>query len=109
MAKPKQTGTEHPLPFGNLSPEDFERLCLWLLPKEGFKDVQHIGAAGSDEGCDLFATKDGHRWVCQCKRVKQVGPKAVEEEIEKILAWPKNEQPDKILFLVTCNISRKTR
>ena len=32
--KPPITGTMHALPFGQLSPHDFERLCLWLVERE---------------------------------------------------------------------------
>lgn len=109
MSKPKRTSSEHVLHFADLSPRDFERLCLWLLRKEDYTDVDHVGAVGSDEGCDLSATKDGDHWVCQCKRVGQFGPKAAEEEIAKIFAWPEPERPDDILFMVTCDISKKTR
>jgi hypothetical protein len=31
------TRTTHTLPFDELSPRDFERLCLWLVEREGFE------------------------------------------------------------------------
>jgi restriction endonuclease Mrr len=31
------TRTTHTLPFDKLSPRDFERLCLWLLEREGYQ------------------------------------------------------------------------
>ncbi|MGB2804668.1 MAG: pentapeptide repeat-containing protein [Candidatus Zixiibacteriota bacterium] len=109
MGKPKRTRTQHVLPFGDLSPLDFERLCFWLLCREGYVDVQHVGPRGTDQGRDLCAIKDGRRWVCQCKRVGQFGPEAVEKEINKILGCPDRERPDDILFVVTCHISTRTR
>ena len=31
------TRTTHTLPFDELAPRDFERLCLWLVEREGFE------------------------------------------------------------------------
>ena len=109
MVKPRRTSSKHVLHFADLSPRDFERLCLWLLRKEDYADVDHVGAAGSDEGCDLSATKDGDHWVCQCKRARRFGPKAAEKEIAKILSWPERDRPKHVLFIVTCDVSQKTR
>jgi hypothetical protein len=36
-AKPALTGTTHTLPFDKLSPHEFERLCLWLVEREGYE------------------------------------------------------------------------
>jgi len=33
---PPITRTTHALPFDKLSPRDFERLCLWLVEREGY-------------------------------------------------------------------------
>jgi hypothetical protein len=35
--KPPMTGAQHELPFDKLSPRDFERLCFWLVEREGFE------------------------------------------------------------------------
>jgi hypothetical protein len=109
MEKPKRTSGRHVIHFADLSPREFQRLCLWLLREEGYTGVEHVGAAGSDQGCDLAATKDRRRWVCQCKRVARFGPRAAEKEIDKVLEWPEPERPDDLLFMVTCDISSKTR
>ena len=34
--QPPITRTTHTLPFERLSPRDFERLCLWLVEREGY-------------------------------------------------------------------------
>ena len=47
-SRPPITGTTHTLPFDRLSPRDFERLCLWLVEREGFERAEHLGAAGSE-------------------------------------------------------------
>ena len=46
-SKPERTGAAHVLPFEKLSPEDFERMCMELVMKEGFESIQHLGAAGT--------------------------------------------------------------
>ena len=38
QSQPPITRTTHTLPFDNLSPRDFERLCLWLVEQFGFKE-----------------------------------------------------------------------
>ena len=40
------TATTHSLPFGQLSPRNFEH--LWLVEREGCEHVEHLGAAGSE-------------------------------------------------------------
>jgi hypothetical protein len=35
--QPQITATTHSLPFHQLSPRDFERLCLWLVEREGYE------------------------------------------------------------------------
>jgi hypothetical protein len=49
-SRPPITGTTHTLPFDRLSPHDFERLCLWLVEREGYEGAEHLGAAGSMDG-----------------------------------------------------------
>ena len=41
---PPITATTHTLPFDRLSPRDFERLCLWLVEREGYGRAEHLGA-----------------------------------------------------------------
>jgi hypothetical protein len=40
----------HTLPFDSLSPRNFERLCLWLVEREGYERAEHLGAEGSEHG-----------------------------------------------------------
>ena len=35
-SQPPITHTPHTLPFDKLSSRDFERLCLWLVGREGY-------------------------------------------------------------------------
>jgi hypothetical protein len=42
--QPVLSGTAQPLPFNQLSPRDFERLCLWLVERQGYEHAEHLGA-----------------------------------------------------------------
>jgi hypothetical protein len=107
--KPTITGTTHTLPFHQLSPRHFERMCLWLVEREGFDRAEHLGAAGNEQGRDIVAWREGQLWAFQCKRVQHFGPKDVLEEVEKVLALPKRQRPARLVFIVTCNVSANTR
>lgn len=76
------------LPFFELAPREFERLCYWIisLKPSKWKDVQWLGAAGGEKGKDILAknAESDKYWVIQCKRVKQYGPKAFKTEFKKI-------------------------
>ena len=103
------TGTTHTLPFDKLSPRDFERLCLWLVQREGYGRAEHLGAAGSEQGRDVVAWRDGRLWAFQCKRVQRFGPRDALAEVEKVLALPEDQRPVGLVFLVTCDVSANTR
>ncbi len=106
--RPPATATHHPLPFERLSPADFERLCLWLVERQGYDRVEALGEAGSEQGRDVVAWKDGRRVAFQCKRVKQFSPKSAVAEIEKVHRL-EEDHPDEYVFLVSCAVSAKTR
>ncbi len=107
MTKPRVTATGHELPFERLSPRDFERLCLWLVRREGYPTAEHVGAAGSDRGRDLVAQRDDGVAVFQCKREKQFGPSKAEEAVRKILV--DGPPPAEIILLVACDATKATR
>jgi hypothetical protein len=106
---PALTGTTHTLPFDKLSPRDFERLCLWLVEREGYERAEHLGAAGSEQGRDLLAWRGAELWAFQCKRVQRFYPKQALAEVEKVLALPGGQRPVGLVFLVTCDVSAETR
>jgi len=109
LTQPPITGTTHTLPFDKLSPRDFERLCLWLVEREGYERAEHLGAAGSEQGRDIVAWREGALWAFQCKRVRSFGPKDALAEVEKVLGLPQSERPVVLVFLVTCDVSANTR
>jgi|CXWL01.1.fsa_nt_gi tetratricopeptide (TPR) repeat protein len=107
--KPPGTGSNHPLPFEKLSPLDFERLCLWLVQREGYERAEHLGEAGGEQGRDVVAWRADHRLVFQCKRVKGFGPATAQAEIAKLRALPAAEQPAEVVFMVSSAVSAPAR
>lgn len=101
------TRTFHLLPFDRLSPADFERLCLWLVRREGYEQVEHVGLSGMDRGCDLVARRNGRRIGFQCKRSGRFGPAAAEAAVAKALSSPWHL--DEIVLLVTSPVSAGAR
>ncbi len=107
--KPRMTGGSHPLPFEKLAPLEFERLCLWLVRREGYERAEHLGEAGSEQGRDVLAWKDGQRVVFQCKRVLAFTAAGAKKEIEKLRALPLEEQPHELVFVVSKTVSADLR
>ncbi|MCP4485907.1 MAG: DUF4062 domain-containing protein, partial [Gammaproteobacteria bacterium] len=105
--KPPLTSTRLPLPFEQLSPAAFER--LWLARREGFHGVEYLGQAGSEQGRDLVARRDGRRFAFQCKRVQRFAAADATREVAKIRSLPAGEQPEELIFVVTRAISAATR
>src|SRR5207248_6778868 len=75
------------LPFEALSPSEFERMCLWLVEREGYSRPQHLGETGNEQGRDIIAYKTGSSseelWYFQCKRHQQARTATFKEEIDK--------------------------
>jgi hypothetical protein len=109
QSKPPVTGSSHPLPFERLAPLEFERLCLWLVQREGFTRAEHLGEAGSEGGRDVVAWMDGRRFVFQCKRVQAFAAAQAKKEIEKLRKLPVGEQPHELVFVVTRAVSADAR
>jgi len=109
LTQPPITGTTHTLSFDKLSPRDFERLCLWLVEREGYERAEHLGAAGSEQGRDIITWRGGVQWAFQCKRVGRFSPRDALAEVEKVLALPEGQRPVGLVFIVTCDVSANTR
>lgn len=116
MTKPPVTNTNHILPFGELSPVQFERLCLWLVEREGYMRPQHLGEAGSEQGRDVVAyraTNSGEQlWYFQCKRYQTLGAPKLIEEVEKYNQLVKSDptkKPFGIVFVTNATISADAR
>ena len=101
--------TEARLPFGTLSPKDFERLCAALLAAEGHSQIRHWGDSGADKGYDLVSfDKHGSLVGTQCKRVQEFGPSKAEKEVRKVLKSPLSPPPSVYLLIASCPLSRET-
>lgn len=109
MTPPPITGSTHPLPFLSLSPCDFERLCLWLVQREGYENAELLGEAGSEQGRDILAWRDGRRFAFQCKRTSKFSAQDGRKEVAKIRSLPIEEQPDELVFLIVCAVRAATR
>lgn len=101
------TSSSHLLPLEKLSPEDFERLCYWLVQREGYTNVEHVGVSGNDQGRDLVAWRQGRRVIFQCKRVREFRPQDIILELTKLQAV--STRPDELVFIVTCAVSARSR
>lgn len=114
--KPDVTKTNHLLPFGELSPEQFERLCLWLVKAEGYQYPQHLGEAGNDQGRDVVAylrTSSGEElWYFQCKRYQTLSAAILLEEVEKyneLVKTDATKKPFGIVFVTNAALSAAAR
>ncbi len=100
------TSSRHELPFDQLSSRAFERLGLRLLDAEGFEEVRHLGASGQDGGVDLVAQREGQVVAVQCKRYQRFEPKDAESAVRELLARPLSPKADRLLLLVSADVSR---
>ena len=85
---PPTVTREQRLPFGNLTWENFERLCFRLAHRSGdVEDARIYGERGqAQDGIDLYvrrATGDYETW--QCKRYQEVTPADLEKAVTKFL------------------------
>ena len=115
-SKPQITSTTHVLPFGALSPSEFERMCLWLAEREGYLRAEHLGEAGNENGRDILAYRNSDNgqelWYFQCKRYATLHAKSLMKEVEKYNVLSLNDpekKPYGIVFLTNATISARAR
>lgn len=114
--KPDVTKGTHLLPFGELSPAQFERLCLWLVERKGYLRAEALGVAGSEQGRDVIAyraTASGEQlWYFQCKRYQAIAAATLIKEVEKynalVIADPA-KRPFGIVFVTNAALSADAR
>jgi hypothetical protein len=112
MDKPAVTGTNHLLPFGELSPDQFERLCLWLVELGGHARAEHLGEAGSEQGRDVTAWRGEQLWYFQCKRYQKINAPTLIAEVEKYnehIQAGTIAKPHGIVFVTNAVLSAKVR
>ena len=116
MAKPSVTKGTHILPYGELSPAEFERLCLWLVERKGYLRPEHLGAAGSEQGRDVIAYRangeEEQLWYFQCKRYQEIGVATLTKEVKKyneLVESDPAKKPYCIVFVTNAVLSAKVR
>jgi hypothetical protein len=116
VSEPRIMSTRKPLPFGDLSPLEFERMCLWLVEREGYLHPQHLGEAGGEQGRDVIAyrlTGAGEElWYFQCKRRKRIDAATLKEEVDKYDALARadsTKRPAGIVFVTSAVASARVR
>lgn len=116
MEKPTVTKSNHILPFGELSPAQFERLCLWLVVREGYLRPEHLGEAGGEQGRDVIAyhpTSGGEQlWYFQCKRYRTISAAVLIDEVEKynqLVITEPIKKPFGIVFVTNATLSADAR
>jgi hypothetical protein len=114
--KPRIIITVKLLPFAALSPQEFERMCLWIVEREGFLHPQHLGETGSDQGRDIAAYKlNGSReelWYFQCKRYQKISSAILKGDVDKInglVASDPTKKPTWIVFVTNATMSARMR
>lgn len=116
MSKPTIITTAKPLPFGELSPLEFELLCLWLVEREGFLRPQHLGEAGGEQGRDIVAYRAAgggeELWYFQCKRHKKLSAAVLKSEVDKyvrLAASDPGKRPAGVVFAVSSSVTSRVR
>jgi hypothetical protein len=105
------TGTRHPHHFGDLSPDDFERLVYWLVRRSGeFDEVQWYGGA-RDKGRDVVAYRHAEagreKWYIQCKRYQSISFPTLRDELDKLAKHADKTpgfKPDVVVFATACPV-----
>lgn len=105
----KVTRTFNRLHFPDLDPFRFEDLCLHLVARlHHWKEINHFGRKGSDDGVDIFAIKKESEveqtWFIQCKRFRTITKADLKNIVDKISA--NQPLPDKLLVIVACDVSK---
>jgi outer membrane protein assembly factor BamB len=113
---PTLPATTHVLSFDRLSPADFERLCLWLVEREGYTKGEHLGLAGGEQGRDVVAykltTQGEELWYFQCKRYRSINVKTLTDEVDKYLQLIQEKpdlRPAGVVFVISCAVSARVR
>ncbi|MGC2236180.1 MAG: NACHT domain-containing protein [Pyrinomonadaceae bacterium] len=111
--KPPTTTRIQLLPFGDLTWENFERLCLRLTKLEN--DVEHCqlyGLKGQDqEGIDIFARKTSSDLysVYQCKRENNFTASKIKAAVKKFLSGDWSSKSERFVLCTKESLVEKKR
>ena len=110
---PPTVSNKQELPFGELSWEDFEKLCLRLVSKDS--DVEFCklyGVRGDKQlGIDIYAKKVGNQKysVYQCKRENKFGPAKIRAAVKKFEDGEWKSKSDTIVLCTQESLQSKKR
>ena len=124
MAKAKPSRTINPLHFEHLEPRRFEDLVRQLAYDfRPWSSLEALGRSGADEGMDILGLEriypsdsDANvpedpvqlrRWIIQCKREKEIGPKKLVQYIAESLEGKTNTYG--FALAAACDFSKKAR
>jgi transcriptional regulator with XRE-family HTH domain len=85
-SKSAVTSFDQPFPIDRLTPDSFERFCLYFLERHYLDArVHRLGGSGhAQDGLDLeVILPGGVRYGFQCKRVEELGPQKVHVAVAK--------------------------
>jgi len=107
-ASPPVTTRPQVLPFGELTWENFERLCHRLTALEG--DVDHCARYGrqgdEQEGIDIFARLKNGRYHClQAKRHRTFGPTKLRKAVGLFLSGEWAAKAERFTIAVQASLS----
>lgn len=111
--KPPVVSKKQDLPFGELSWEDFEKLCLRLAAIEADIEFCRLYGVRGDKqlGIDIFARKIGKPkfTVYQCKREKAFGSAKITKAVEKFDNGEWKLKSDTFVLCTQESLQRKER
>jgi hypothetical protein len=88
------------LDYQPLHGKGFEELTLWLLRREGYEHVEHLGGGADQRGLDLRAVKDGRTYGVQCKNTR-LPPGKARKAVKRVLAANDDLGLDCLLLVVS--------
>ena len=99
------------LPFGELTWEDFEKLCLRLVRLNSEVEFcqQYGGQGDAQDGIDIFARKygDDKYSVYQCKRERTFGPAKIHAAIERFEKGKWKSRSSEIVLCTQGSLQKK--
>ena len=98
------------LPFGQLTWENFERLCFRLAHRIGeVENVRLFGVRGQDqEGIDIFIRRADAKYdTWQCKRYKEMKPSDIKKAVTEFLeeAWAAKTTEFRLAVACSLNVT----
>ena len=94
--------------FIDLDPGQFEVQINYMLQQSGYQTTYHGNVYKSDKGVDIRATKDGKRYIIQCKRYVPKN-KITAPEMDKFLGTMFRENADIGIYVTTSDFTQPAR